>query len=809
LGIKNDQLTKKHMSVQADKIRNITVAAQVDAGKTTLTDSLLNTGSLISQKDSGDKCATDTMKQEQDRGITIKSMGVSVKHKDHLINIIDSPGHVDFSSEVTAAVRVTDGVLVLINAIDGVMVQTSNVVRQAISDKSRPILIINKCDRLIKELQKSSEEIYDVLLKDIAQVNTLLAEFNDDDLGNLELDPIEGNVLFSSAYHQWGFRLNDLECYYSQKLGMSGQALRKFLWKRANFCRLVLDPIKKIYDMVEKRELDEVSNLLKKINVKHSNYNNDDSTKSLIRIFMSSWLPAGDNVLNMVIDKLPSPIVAQKYRSRYLYQGSRKNHNYTDAALEGMKNCDPNGPLVVYISKMIPDRQNSRFYAFGRVFSGTVRSGQKVQVVTADHRSGDRTHESICQQIAVVMAGKMEACEEVLAGNTIAIMGLDRFIVKSATILDNKVYWPIRDMVYLVAPVVRVAISPKSNKDLNKFEQAIQKLRRSDPLLLCYLDKSSGDYIIAGSGELHVEVSLSQLRDDFAAGIEIITKDPVVNYQETIINNSTLCLAKSSNKHNRLFMRASPLPEEFVKAVESGEIESKPRDPKAQAGRLHDEFGMNRERYGSKRFWGFGPDEKSGNTIIDGTSAVEYMHESQNNIIPGFQEACRKGPLCEEPVRGVEFIIEDAKLHSDSVHRGGDQLIPTTRQAVHSCLMNSGVRLVEPIFLANISVPRNMIGSVYQVLNHRRGEIVCEEIQEGTQLNNIQAYLPVADCFGFDAELKETTSGRALPQLNFSHWKVIEGDPLKEGNYANKVALAIRKRKGLDPNFPVLEQVHL
>lgn len=777
------------------KIRCVTVAAQVDAGKTTLTDSLLKSDGIISQRDAGDKCATDTMKEEQERGITIKSMGVSVTHRDHLINIIDSPGHVDFSSEVTAAVRVTDAVIVLIDVIDGVMVQTENVVRQAISDKCRPMLVINKCDRVILGQRKEPEEIYDQFVENIAQVNGLLAEFESAELGDLTIDPLLGNVVFSSAYHQWGFRLEDMAKVYAPKLKKSIEDTRKFLWKKKNFCKYVITPIKTIYEKIEQGAIGDVIEMMKKIDVQHPAPSDSAGAKELTRLFLGSWIPAGPAVLDMVIDIAPSPVVAQKYRSDYLYTGHEE-----DDALRSMRACDKNGPLVLYISKMIPDKQNSRFFAFGRVFSGTVQTGQKIHIMEADYKPGEgKTRKASIQQVACVMAGKMTTMECVTAGNTVAVQGLDRAINKTATITESPDYYPLRDMKYLVAPVVQVALEPKSNKDLGKFTQALVKLKQSDPLLEYYIDKATKEHIIAGSGELHIEVSINQLRNDFAKDIPINVKDPVVKYHETIVSESPQCLAKSGNKHNRLFVVAEPLEEEMVQGLENGDIDPNSKDLKAQARELYANYGMNRDHFGTKRFWG----THKGNVLIDGTSSVAYMNESQGNTFPGFITGMNKGPLCGEPVRGIMFRIEDAKLHGDSVHRGADQLAPAMRRVSHSCIMRAGVRLAEPMFLASITVPKAYTGPVYTVVSRRRGDIVEETIAEGSTQCQIVCHLPVAESFGFDAELKQATSGRALPQCSFSHYKIISSDPMEEGSPANLLAVKIRERKGLQ-GFPVV-----
>ena len=194
-----------------DQIRNMSVIAHVDHGKSTLTDSLIARAGIIDMKNAGDDRYMDTREDEKERGITIKSTGVSLyfnySDKDYLFNLIDSPGHVDFSSEVTAALRVTDGALVVIDCIEGVCVQTETVLRQSMQEKIRPVLMVNKVDRAILELMLDGEAIYKNFDRVIQRTNVVVANYAQEDLGDVELNPTKGNVAFGSGKDCWGFTL--------------------------------------------------------------------------------------------------------------------------------------------------------------------------------------------------------------------------------------------------------------------------------------------------------------------------------------------------------------------------------------------------------------------------------------------------------------------------------------------------------------------------------------------------------------------------------------------------------------------------
>lgn len=817
-----------------DRIRNISVIAHIDHGKSTAVDALVCRAGLISEKDAGLKRFTDGRDDEKQRGITIKSTGVSMKFTlnnfDYLINLIDSPGHVDFSSEVTAALRVTDGALVIVDCVEGVCVQTETVLRQALAEQIKPILVINKLDRYFFELQLSPEEAYQRLAKIIQDVNILLSTYqaNEDEEGKqtllkLEVTPEDGSVLFCSAIHGWGFSLKGFLDQYAAKTNMDTSKLVKYLWGEyyfdptskkwvtsnqlngetleRGFCRFVMAPLCNLINSIINKNQVEYLKVADKLNISVKITDDDwKLPKNLYKMVMKKFIPLADAILHGIVQHLPSPKQAQKYRYTTLYDGP-----LDDPYATAIKDCDPEGPLMLYVSKMIPMPDGGRFYAFGRVFSGTVKPGQKVAIMGSNYKYGTNedfyTNKSI-QRVVMMIGDKAETVEYVPCGNTVALVGVDQYLVKSGTVTTEEKAYPLRTMKFSVSPVVRVAVEPKNASDLPKLVEAMKKLSKSDPCVQCKVEET-GEHIIAGVGELHVEICLNDLRNFMKA--ELLVSNPVVPLRETVTDKSSIvCLAKSPNKHNRLYMVAEPLQKELI-----ADIQSRTVNPNDDPGKYYKYLG---EKYDwdsteARKIWCFGPTgDEDVNVIVDCTKGVQYLNEIKPHVNDGFQWASRKGVLCEEPFRGVRFNLMDVVLHADAVHRGGGQIISTARHAIYASQLTAKPALMEPIYLVEIQVPERMVGTVYSCVNHRRGTIVSEEKNPATPMCNIKAYLPVLESFGFNEYLRSQTAGQAFPQCVFDHWEIMNGDPLNPASKPAQLVKDIRKRKGLDENIPSLDQ---
>merc|ERR1719420_1615032 len=784
---------------------------------------------------SGDARYTDTRADEQERGVTIKSTGVSLyfelDHEDgkgltpHLINLIDSPGHVDFSSEVTAALRVTDGALVVVDCIEGCAVQTETVLRQALQERVKPVLMVNKVDRGILELQMDGEDMYNQFRKVVEDVNVIVSMYMDDKIGDIQLDPSFGTVAFGSGLHQWAFTLQTFAKIYGKKFGIENDKMMKRLWGdnffgknkegknvwttsqnldgktlRRAFCQFIMDPICQLCQGIMAEKDDVVQKMLKGIGIELKGDDKDLKGKQLLKKVMQTWIPAGDALMGMFVMKLPSPVAAQKYRVENLYTGP-----LDDECATGIAKCAADGPLMMYISKMIPTSDKGRFYAFGRVFSGTVKTGEKVRIQSpfydASTSSKEGLNEKTIQRCVLIMGRYVEQVQSVPCGNTCGLVGIDQFILKSATITDNATAYNFQDMKYSVSPVVRVAVKPKDGRDLPKLVEGLKKMAKSDPLVVCEMGES-GEHVIAGCGELHVEICLKDLKEDYAQ-CDIIVSEPVVSYRETCTDKSNqVCLAKSPNKHNRLWMEGMPLGDELANDIDAGKMGAK-QDPKERAKELAEKHDWDKNT--ALKIWCYGPETEGANVVVDSTVAVQFLAEIKEHVNSAFQWASKEGPLCEEPMRACRFDLKDVTMHTDAIHRGAGQIMPPTRRCVFACELTASPSLQEPIFLVDITAPTDAQGGIYNCMNQRRGIIFHEEQRAGTNLMQMRAHLPVAESFGFTGALRQATSGQAFPQCSFSHWESMQGgDPMTEGTKMNLLCLAIRKRKGKKEEIPPL-----
>jgi len=840
-------------------IRSMSVIAHVDHGKTTLTDSLVQKAGIISAKAAGGARYTDTRADEAERGITIKSTGISmffeydmkageasglseeeqaaiasdvaekqdasanvkIGENSYLINLIDSPGHVDFSSEVTAALRVTDGALVVVDTIDGVCVQTETVLRQAISERVRPVLMVNKVDRALLELQLPAEELYQAFCRSIESVNVIVATYNDEALGDVQVDPTAGTVAFGSGLHQWAFTLKRFARTYGAKFNVPEEKMMGKLWgdwyfdssrkvwttsdkngslERA-FCQFIATPITTLFEAIMAEKHGKVKKMLKAIGVELKSDEKELVGMQLLKRVMQKWLPAGDTVLEMIVLHLPSPARAQKYRVDTLYDGP-----LDDKTATAIRTCDTSegAPLCMYISKMIPTSDKGRFYAFGRVFSGTIATGQKVRIMGPNYVPGKKTELWIKNiQRTVIMMGKYtEQVADIPAGNTCALVGVDQYLLKSGTICTEADGHCIKTMKFSVSPVVRCAVEPKNSADLPKLVEGMKRLAKSDPMVLCYTEES-GEHIIAASGELHLEICLQDLQNDFM-GTEVKVSEPVVAFRETCTaKSSQTCLAKSANKHNRLFVEAEPLSPELCIAIDDGII--KPgTDAKVMGRTLADEYGWDVTE--ARKIWAFGPDGTGPNLFVDTTKGVNYLAEIKESVVGGFAWASQNGPLCEEQMRGTRYNLMDVVLHADAIHRGMGQIMPTSRRVCFASMLSGEPGLLEPVYLCNISVPQDAMGNVYGVLTRRRGHVFTEEQRPGTPQMTLLAYLPVMESFGFTADLRSHTGGKAFPQCSFDHWEPMSGSPYAEGCKTHEVVNKVRKRKGLAEGIPELNK---
>jgi elongation factor 2 len=863
----------RNMMDNPRNIRNLSVIAHVDHGKSTLTDSLIGAAGIIAAAKAGDTRFMDTREDEQDRTITIKSTAVSLhfgmenerintldmkkdreaaakkakkegkkakkgkkgkkakkgaavdnglpagEKTNFLINLIDSPGHVDFSSEVTAALRVTDGALVVVDCVEGVCVQTETVLRQAIAERIKPVLFVNKLDRVFLELMMEPEDCFQMFSRAIESVNVVIATYNDDMLGDVQVYPEQGTVGFGSGLHSWGFTLVRFAKFYSAKFGVPFDKLMTKLWGgnffnakkrkwtskqfvdgeelKRGFCQFIMEPMITLTTAVMNQKADTVASMIEKLNITLPKEAEDQVGKPLLKTLMRVWLPAADALLEMIVNHLPSPAVAQAYRCENLYSGPQDD----DAAL-GIKSCDANAPLMMYVSKMVPTSEKGRFYAFGRVFSGIIKTGQTVRIQGPDYIPGKKTDLFVkkIQRTVLMMGRYVEQLSDCPCGNIIGLVGVDGYILKSGTISTYDQAHNFVSMKYSVSPVVRVSVDVKNASDLPKLMDGLKRLAKSDPLVQTFT-APTGEHIVAGAGELHLEVCIKDLRDDFMKGAPLVINDPVVSFCETVTEETGMtCVSKSPNKHNRIYMEAEPLSDEVVKAIVNGDISAE-MEAKKRARILADEY--NWDVTDARKIWSFGcPPDGIPNVIVDCTKGVQYLNEVKDSIKGAFLQTTCAGILAEECLRGIRFNLVDLVMHADAIHRGAGQMMPPVKRSLYACQIKSGPALLEPLYMCDITVPQNAVSGVYSTLNQRRGVVETTEERPGTPLCKVKAYLPVLESFGFTNVLRAATSGQAFPQMIFSHWQIVNGDLYDEGSSAQKICMEVRKRKGLKLTMP-------
>ena len=812
-----------------NKVRNLSVIAHVDHGKSTLTDSLFAGAGAIRMDQAGNRRVTDDRKDEELRCITIKSTGISLLFPESeyiphetVLNVIDSPGHVDFSSEVTAALRATDGAIVVVDCVEGVCVQTETVLRQALQEMIRPVLVINKLDRFFLELKYDPEEIFQRLARVIESVNVIISTYQSDNMEDFTLDPAKGNVAFAAGLMGWGFTLPQLADFYSKRQeGSNAAKILRNLWgerfvnmktgKWSNkaksddwtrgFNELVIRPIQTVFEsctVSESIDWGTLNNLLPKLEAELSTDQRESlKPKEVIKCVMQQWIPAHICLLDLAVNHLPSPIVAQKYRVDSLYTGP-----LDDETAESIRSCDPDGPLVVYISKMAPERaddRNARFLAFGRVFSGTVKPGQRVTVLSSNYVYGQNANHT--QNVPVTrvcaMIPKPVAVTKVCAGNTVSLVGLDSYIIKTATIVDKAPTHPIKNMTFSVAAVVQRSVAPAKPSDIPKLTAAMAQLSTSDSLVQCFTN-AAGEHIIAGAGELHLEICLNDLQS-YMGESKLIVRDPIVSYCETVTETSKVFLGKSPNRHNRLFIRASPMNDDLVTDILQKEIDV--TSVKTIGKTLSSQYAWTPDD--AKNAWGFFPVEGTPtNCFVNSARGVQYVNEVQDSVRAALEWFSQFGPLIEGEMQGIRFDLTDALLHADSIHRSGAQIIPAARKTFAAAYLDAKPRLMEPVYLVEISCPRIVANGCHQTLGKRRSSVFDETPREGTDLVVLKAYLPVAESFGFSQALRAATGGQAFPQMIFDHWQFVPGDPLEDGSLANQIVKQIRERKGLSPELP-------
>ncbi|TRZ80436.1 MAG: elongation factor EF-2 [Nitrosopumilales archaeon] len=720
--------TDQILSIIGNKknIRNFGVIAHVDHGKTTMSDSLLASSGIISPSVAGQALALDSMKLEQDRQMTIVQANVTLLYEqngeEYVINMIDTPGHIDFTGRVTRSLRAIDGAVVVSDSVEGIMTQTETVTRQALEERVRPVLYINKIDRLIKELRLPPEKMQEWLLDIITNFNRLIDIYAEPEYKEKwKVSIQDGSVSFGSAKDKWGFNADVMK-----KKGIS---------------------FKDIYEA----------------------YSEGGDVKKL-----AEKAPLYDAVLGMVVKHHPSPDVAQRYRIPKIWKGDLES----DIG-KALMNCDDNGPTIMMIVNMTVDPAAGPV-AIGRLFSGRIKDGDRIHLI-------DTKREGRVQSVNFFMGNQREMVGQLAAGNIPALLGLEH--ARAGQTLSSIPGIPAFEGIqYVSEPVVSIAVEPKHPKDLPKLVEALNRITIEDPNLIVKINEESGETIIAGMGVLHLEIATALIAD---AKVEIVTSQPLINYRETIRGSAGPIMSKSPNRHNKIFMKVEALDDKVAEMIRNGTLNE--YKDKKEVAKLLKEAGWDGDE--AKRVMRF---DIRGNVMVDGTKGVQFVGESTDSILSGFEDSVKEGPLAREQVRGAKFTFTHFVPHEDPAHRGLSQLGPASRRVCTGAMLLAQPVLLEPMLGIEVRVPQDMIGNVAGVISGKRGKVLNME-QKGV-IHIISGELPASETFDLSEIMRGQTAGRAMWNTHFKSWTPVPNSIL------TKVIADIRKRKGLAPEVPTPDE---
>jgi len=834
-----------------EQIRNIAFAGHLHHGKTALMDMLvLQTHDINDrlEKKTGRKRDeqlryTDVHVLERERGISIKSSPMSLilqgtRGKSHLLNILDTPGHVNFVDEVAASLRLVDGVVLVVDVVEGVQINTEQIIKYAVLEDLPLTLVVNKMDRLILELKLPPSDAYFKLKHVIEEVNTVIENALPGQGEKRRLSPEKGNVAFASSSMGWCFTLPSFAKMYAESYpDINARELSVRLWgdiffnpKRRSFTRkgteegskrtfvkFVLEPIYKLYSHTIGESPEDLKATLATLGIqlKPSQYKTD--AKDLLKMVCEQFFGGPEGLVDMIVEHVPSPLEGAKKKLDRYYTGPRDTQ-----VSSHIERCDQDGPLVVQITKLFNTPDATGFYSFGRVMSGIAKAGQQVRVLGENYTIDDEEDMTLATISDTWIASSRYniPTSGVPAGNWVLLSGVDNSIVKTATIVSTR--FPENEDPYIFKPlkhftesVFKVAVEPINPSELPKMLDGLRKVNKSYPLITTKVEES-GEHVILGTGELYMDCVLHDLRRLYSE-MELKVSDPVTRFCETVVETSAImCYALTPNKKNKITMVAEPLDDGIAQDIESGKVSI--RDPIRKVGQFFEE-NYDWDKLASRSIWAFGPDETGPNILQDDTLpsqiAKKQVNTVRDTLRQGFSWGTREGPLCEEPIRNTRFKLTDLSLAADSISRGSGQIIPTARRTIYSSFLTASPRLLEPLYSVSMTGPADAVSALHTVLSRRRGHVLSDGPIAGTPLYAVKGLIPVIDSFGFETDVRIHTQGQAMLALVFERWEVVPGDPLDRSvrvrplemasaqQTARDFVLKTRRRKGLSEDVSV------
>ncbi|MEC1386333.1 elongation factor G [Aerococcus viridans] len=671
-----------------EKTRNIGIMAHIDAGKTTTTERILfYTGKIHKIGETHDGGAQmDWMEQEQERGITITSAATTAQWKDHRVNIIDTPGHVDFTVEVERSLRVLDGSVALLDAQSGVEPQTETVWRQADTYKVPRIVFVNKMDKMGADFLYSVNTIHERLQAN-AQPIQLPIGSEDDFEGIIDLVEMNAEIYTS----------DDGREYEEREIPEEYRELAE-KW-HTNLIESIADVNE---DIMEKYlEGEEISKEELKTAIRTATINVDFFPVLCGSAFKNKGVQL---MLDAVIDYLPAPTDVPPIQG----------HAFDNPEEVIEVRADDDAPFSALAFKVMTDPFVGRL-TFFRVYSGTVQSGSYIQNATKDKRER-------LGRILMMHANSRSEVDEVFSGDIAAAVGLkDTTTGDTLCDVDNKV---ILESMEFPEPVIEVAIEPDTKADQDKMSIALGKLAEEDPTFRASTDHETGQTIIAGMGELHLDIIVDRLKREF--NVSATVGAPQVSYRET-------------------FTQQTQVQGKFVR--QSG--------GKGQYGDVWIEFTPNEEGAGFE----------FENAIVGGVVPREYIPA----VEAGLKDAMENGVLAGFPLIDVKAKLYDGSYHD--VDSSETAFKVAASLALRNAIKTAKPVILEPMMRVDIQVPEEYLGDVMGHVSARRGRIEGQTPRGNALMINSQ--VPLSEMFGYATTLRSATQGRGTFTMTFDHYEAV------------------------------------
>jgi len=815
-------------------MRNLCFVGHLHHGKTSFMDVLTYETHPSKKNLKKQMRYTDVRKDEQARGLSIQSCPMTLvmqnlKGKSYLLNMMDCPGHVNFSDEMTAAMRLSDGVCIVVDAVEGVMLGTERAIKHAASKGLPMVLLVNKVDRLIIELRLPPKDAYHKLRQTINEVNRVLERTP----SKIRMNPILRNVCFSSAKFGWSFTLASFAKLYSQETDMNSGMFEKRLWgdaylwsdrrirkrpevqeNKRTFVEFILEPLYKIYSHVLGQNPEELHPLLNELGIWLKPKKLQQDPAPLLATICSEFFGNSTGFVEMVVEKIPSPMDGASEKVKRNYMG-----DLNTPCGKGMLTCDSRGVPMLNIAKQYPRPDGKAFDSFGRVFSGSFKIGDKVRVQREGYSQDDFEDMSIKQitDIWIYQGRYRVSVDKVKSGNWALFGGLDEGITKTATVtlVSEETASIFRPLQFDTISTVKVAIEPIKAAELPKMVDGLRCVNKSYPLSITKVEES-GEHIVIGPGELYLDCVLHDLRKMYSE-IEVKCSDPTVAFCETVDELTTIPPSASSpNDKNKLTMLCSTLDKGLAEDIENEKVRID-WEPKKLGQFFQDSYSW--DILASRSIWAFGPSASGPNVLrndcLETEVPIRRLNLIRNSVVQGFQWGTREGPLCDEPIRNCCFRLIKAEIAEKPLDRGGGQIIPTSRRVLYSSFLLSSPRLMEPHFFVEIQCPADCISAIYRVLKKRRGHVMAEVPKPGTPFYILNAVIPAIDSFGFETDLRMHTMGQAMCLQCFDHWEIVPGDPMDSSlvlvplepsppaSLAREFMIKTRKRKGLSEDVSI------